>query len=84
MLILVTPLYWQAPSNISMLMAVKMEKISLECSRAVTGLSSGSFNTLEPIQAIHIALDEALLMVKKSLLLNIKVGLSPLSTQELY
>jgi hypothetical protein len=61
----VSPLYSQAPSNISTRMAVKIIEISLECSRQVTGLSSGSSTTLEQIQALHIVLHEALLMVKK-------------------
>jgi hypothetical protein len=66
-----------------MLMAAKMEKISLECSRQVMGLSSGFFTTLEPIQVLHTVLHGALSMVKKFLLLNIQVLVRPLSTQEL-
>jgi hypothetical protein len=66
-----------------MLMAAKMDEISLECSRQVTGLSSGSNTTLEPIGAIHIVLREALLMVKKSLLRNIQIGISPQFMREL-
>jgi hypothetical protein len=50
------PLYSQQPNNISMLMAGKMGKISLECSRQVTGLSNGFFTTLEQIMHIHIVL----------------------------
>ena len=78
-----SPLYSQASSNISTPMAAKMVKISLECSRKVTGLSSGFSKTLEPIQALHIALHGALSTVKKSLSLNIQMVLSPQSTQEL-
>ena len=76
-------LYSQVPSNIFTPMAVKMEKILLECSRQVTGLSSGFSTTLEPIQVLHIVLLEALSMVKKSLSLNIQIGISPLFTREL-
>jgi hypothetical protein len=76
-------LYFQAPNNISTPMVVKMEIISLECSRQVTGLSSGLSTTLESIQVQHFVLQEGLLMVKKSLLLNIQVLMSPQSTQEL-
>ena len=83
LLILVSQLYSQALSNISTRMAAKMDKISLECSRQVTGLSSGLSTTLETIQAIHIALLEALSIVKKSLLLNIQAIVSPPSMQEL-
>jgi hypothetical protein len=79
----VSPLYSQAPSNISTLMATKMEKISSECSRQATGLSSGFSTTLEPIKALHIVLHEALSMIKKSLLLNIQFKASPQFTQEL-
>jgi hypothetical protein len=76
-------LYSQAASNTSTLMATKMGKTSLECSRQVTGLNSGSYTTLEQIQALHFVFHEALSMVKKSLLLNIKMEASPPSTQEL-
>jgi hypothetical protein len=78
-----SPLYSQASSNISMPMAAKMTKISSECSRKVTELSSGFSTTLETIQALHIALQGAFLTVKKSLLLNIQMVLSPQSTQKL-
>ena len=81
-LLLDSPLYSQATSNISTLMAAKMEKISLECSRKVTGFSSGFSFTVEPILTLHIALLEALLTVKKSLLLNIQVLIIPPSTRE--
>jgi hypothetical protein len=64
-------------------MAVKMDKIWLECSRQVTGISSGFFTTLEPIQVLHIVLLEALSTVKKSLSLNIQVMVRPLFTREL-
>ena len=67
-----TQLYSQAARNISTLMAGKMDKISSECSRQVIGLSTGLFTTLEPIQALHFALLEALSMVKKSLLPSIQ------------
>ena len=76
-------LYSQTPNNISTLMADKMEIILLECSRQVTGPSIGFSTTLEPIQVIHFVLHEGLLMVRKSLLLNIQVLMSPQSTQEL-
>jgi hypothetical protein len=77
------PLYSQALSNISMLMAAITEKISLECSRLVTGLSSGSFTILEPFQVVLIVLEEDLSAVKKSLLLNIQVVMTLQRTQEL-
>jgi hypothetical protein len=54
-------------------MADKMDIISLECSRQVTGLSSGLYTTLEQILEENIVLLEAYSMIKKSLLLNIKV-----------
>ena len=67
-----------------MLMAVKMEKISLESSRQATGLSSGLSTTLEAIQVKHIVLLEALSTVKKFLLLSIQQALfGPPSTREL-
>ena len=72
LLILDFPLYSQAPSNISMLIAIKMDKMSSECSRQATRLSSGFSTTLEPIQAHHNVLQEAHLMVKKSLLPSIQ------------
>jgi hypothetical protein len=56
-----------------MLMADKMEKISLESSRQATGLSSGLSTTLEPFQVKHIVSLEARLTVKKSLLPSIQV-----------
>jgi hypothetical protein len=84
MLIKVSQLYSRAPSSISMLMAAKMDEISSECSRLVTGLSSGFFTTLEPIGAKHIVFREALSMVKKFLLRNILVIVSPPFMQELY
>ena len=83
LLILVSQLFSQALSNISTRMAAKMDKISLECSRQVTGLSSGLFTTLETIQERHIVLLGALSIVKKSLLLNIQAMGSPPSMQEL-
>ena len=64
-------------------MADKMDEISSECSRQVTGLSSGLSSTLELIKEIHIVFLEAHLMVKKSLSLNIQMVLTPQSTQEL-
>jgi hypothetical protein len=64
-------------------MAAKMEKISSECSREVTVIRSGFSTTLETIQALHIALHGAFSVVKKSLSLNIQMGLTPQSTQEL-
>jgi hypothetical protein len=69
LLLLDSPLYLQAIRNISTLMAAKMGKISSECSRPMTGLSSGFSTILEQIQVhnIHIVLHEALIMVKKSL-----------------
>jgi GTP-binding protein EngB required for normal cell division len=80
----VSPLYSQAPSNNSMLMATKMDKIRLECSRQVKGISSGFSTTLKPKQAILFVLHKALSMVKKCLLLNIQaIILDPQSTQEL-
>jgi hypothetical protein len=84
LLIKVSPLYSLAPSNISMLMADKIDEISSECSRLVTGLSSGFSTILEPIQALHIVLREALSMVKKSLWPNIQVLGSLLFMRELY
>jgi hypothetical protein len=50
----------------------------------VTGLSSGFSTILEPIQALHIVLREALSMVKKSLWPNIQVLGSLLFMRELY
>jgi hypothetical protein len=64
-------------------MAAKMDKISSDCSRQVTGLSSGLFITLEPFLEEHIVLLVAYSMVKKSLLPNIKVIISRLSMPEL-
>jgi len=81
-MMLVSPLYYQATSNISTPMAAKMEIISSECSRKVTVLSSGFSTTLETIQALHIALHGAFSVVKKSLSLNIQMVLSQQSTQE--
>ena len=78
-----SPLYLQALSNISTLMAAKTDEISSECSRQVTALSSGSTTTLEPIQALHIVLHEALSLVKKSLSLNIQVIVRQPSMREL-
>jgi hypothetical protein len=77
-----SPLYSQGQSNTSMLMAAKMGKISLECSRQVTGLRIGFFNTLNLIRATLIVLDEALLKVKKFLLRNIRVLVGPLFMRE--
>jgi hypothetical protein len=79
----VSRLYLQAHSNISTLMETKVEKILSECSRQLTGLSSGSCTTLEHIQVNHFVLHEAFSMVKKWLLLNIQVKASTLVTQEL-
>jgi hypothetical protein len=78
-----SPLYSQSSSNISTPMAAKMEKISSECSREVTVLRSGFSTTLELIEALHIALQGAFSVVKKSLSLNIQMVLTPQSTQEL-
>ena len=64
-------------------MAAKMDKISSECSRQVTGLSNGFSTTIEPIKVIHSVLQGALSMVRKSLPLNIKMVLSLPSTREL-
>jgi hypothetical protein len=83
LLLLRSPLYLQATSNISTLMAAKINEISSECSRQVMALSSGSSTTLEPIQALHIVLLVALSLVKKSLSLNIQMILRQPSTQEL-
>jgi hypothetical protein len=66
LLILGSPLYSLALSNISMLMARKMEEISLECFRQLTGLSNGFFTILEAILVLHIVLAEALSMIRKS------------------
>ena len=83
LLLLDSLLYLQATSNTSTLMAAKTDKISSECSRQVTGLSSGSSTILVPIQALHIVLLEAFLMVKKSLLISIQAIVSLPSTREL-
>ena len=64
-------------------MAAKMEEIWLECSRQLMGLSCGFSTILEPTQVLHIVLEEAHLMVKKSLQLNIQVLLSPPYMREL-
>jgi hypothetical protein len=53
-MILGSQLYSQASNNISMLMAGKMGKILLECSRQLTGLSSGFYTTLKQIKHQHI------------------------------
>jgi hypothetical protein len=82
-LILVSQLYFQAISNISTLMAGKMEIILSDSSRLATGLSNGFSTTLEPIQAVLIVLLEALSMIKKSSLLNIQVEVRPQSMLEL-
>jgi hypothetical protein len=66
-----------------MLMVAKMDKISSESSKKVTGPSSGFSITLEQNQALHTVLQEALSMIKKSSLLNIQVVVRPLSMQEL-
>jgi hypothetical protein len=58
--------YSQAANNISTLTAVKIHKISLECSKQATELSSGFSTSLEAIQALHIALQEVHLKGKKS------------------
>jgi hypothetical protein len=80
-LLLDSQLYPQATSNISMLMAAKMDEISSECSRQVTGLSSGfSTTNIEPIKELHIALLEGHSTVKKSLLPSIQVQVRPLFT----
>jgi hypothetical protein len=83
LMLLGSPLYLQEPSNISTLMAAKTDEISLECSRKVTGLSSGFSTTLEAIQEKHFVFLEAHSMTKKSLLLSIKVVVRPQSTLEL-
>jgi hypothetical protein len=59
------PSFSEIPSNISILMAVKMDKISLECSWQATGLSCGFYNIFELMLVIHIVLQEAHLTVKK-------------------
>jgi hypothetical protein len=82
-LILVSQLYFQEISNISTLMAGKMEIILSDSSRLATGLSSGFSTTLEPIQAVLIVLLEALSMIKKSSSLNIQVKVRPQSMLEL-
>jgi hypothetical protein len=76
-------LYLQALSNISTLMAAKINEILSESSRQVTALSSGSSTTLKPFQTLHIVSHEALTMIKKSLLLSIQVVISPQSMREL-
>jgi hypothetical protein len=63
-----------------MLMAVKMEKISLECSIKATVLSSGFSTIFEAMQVLHFVLQEAHLTVKKSLLLSIQVLVNLLYT----
>jgi hypothetical protein len=84
LLILGSQFYSQVTSNISTLMAGKMDGISLECSRKVTGLSSGFFITLDTIQEIHFVLLEVHSLIKKSLLLNFQMAVSQLSMLELY
>jgi hypothetical protein len=66
-----------------MLIATKMGKTSSECSKKVMGFSSGFSTTLKQIQVLHFVLLEVHSKVKKSLLLNIQAGLSPLSMREL-
>jgi hypothetical protein len=62
-----------------MLMADKMGKISLECSRQAMDLNSGLSNILGATQVLHIVLQKENLTVKKSLLPNSQLELSPLS-----
>jgi hypothetical protein len=64
-------------------MAVKMEKIWLENSSQVMGLSSGLYYILEPVLVLHIVFLEVLSTVKKSLSLNIQWVVIQLSTREL-
>ena len=77
------PSFSQEASNISMLMAVKAGRTSLECSRKVMDLRSGFSTTLERMQLQHLVLEEALSKVKKSLLDNIKVLVISPSMREL-
>ena len=77
-------LYSEVHSNISMLMAVKMSKFSLECSKQATGLSTGFSNTNDYTKAIHIVLQEAHLTIKKSLLPSIQIKCNLLSTLDLF
>ena len=77
-----SPLYSLVPSNISTLLAAKINKISLECSRQVMGVNSGLSTSLGDIKALLVFL-EALSMVKKSLSLNFQIILTQPSTQGL-
>jgi hypothetical protein len=78
-----SPLYSLATSNISTPMAAKIDKISSECSRKLTGLSSGFSSTLQKAQVVlHIAFHGAFSPIKKSLSLNIQMELTPQSMQE--
>jgi hypothetical protein len=47
LLMLGSPFYSQPQNNISSHMGEKLDKISSECSKQVTALSSGFYNTLE-------------------------------------
>jgi hypothetical protein len=67
------PSYLLVPSNISMLMDVKTDKISLGCSTQATVVSSGLSIILKPIQVLHFVLQEAHLTDMKSLLPSIQV-----------
>jgi hypothetical protein len=59
-------LYSQAARNISTLMAAKIIKISSESSLHVTGMSNGSYSTIQRINKVHhIVLQEAHSMIKK-------------------
>jgi hypothetical protein len=82
LVILGSPLFSQAPSNISTLMAAKVRKFALECSSQVTGLSNGFSLTLKLIKVLHIVLHGAFSITKKSLLLNIQVIARPPNTLE--
>ena len=61
------PSYLQAINNISMLTGVKINKISLECSKQATEFSSGFSTSLEAMKVLHIVLQEVYLKAKKSL-----------------
>ena len=82
LLILGSQFCYQVTSNISSLMAGKVDGISSGCSRKVTGLSSGFFITLDTIQEIHFVLREVYSLIKKSLLLNFQMAVSQLSMRE--
>jgi len=50
-----------------MLTGVKINKISLECSKQATEFSSGFSTSLEAMKVLHIVLQEVYLKAKKSL-----------------